>query len=86
MKDKEQEAKQLIIDYKYTFGSEQSKRVLEDLRKLANLNRSVIPRDREGRIDPLEVMRNEGQRSVVVHIYTKIAKNPNEVKQKEARS
>jgi hypothetical protein len=75
---------QLVIDYQETFNGEHGKRVLEHLRKISNLNRVVIPTDNNGRIDHLEVMRNEGQRSVVIHIYTMLNKDPCEVKQEKA--
>lgn len=85
MKDRDQEAKQLILDYKFVFSSEEGKRVLADLKKLAKLNLSIVPHDQQGRIDPMAVMRNEGQRSVLVHIYRMLEKDPYEVRQKFAK-
>lgn len=85
MKDRDQEAKQLIIDYKFVFGSDEGKRVLKDIEQLAQFNYSIIPLDQQGRIDPMAVMRREGQRSVLVHIYRKLEKDPNEPKQKVAK-
>lgn len=79
------EAKQLIKDYKETFSTEGDKRVLADLKRLAKINMSIIPYDLQRRIDPMAVMRNEGQRSVIVHIYTKLNKDPYEERQKIAK-
>ena len=79
-----EESQQLVIDYQNTFDSEMGRRVLADLKKLSKLNSSFVPIDNEGRIDPLQLMRNEGQRSVLVHIYTKLGKDPFEVKQERA--
>ena len=79
-----EESQQLIIDYQNTFDSEMGRRVLADLKRLSKLNSSFVPIDNEGRIDPLQLMRNEGQRSVLVHIYTKLGKDPFEVKQERA--
>ena len=79
-----EESQQLIIDYQQTFGSEMGQRVLADLKRLSKLNSSFVPIDNEGRIDPLQLMRNEGQRSVLVHIYTKLGKDPFETKQERA--
>jgi len=85
MKDRDQEAKQLIMDYRFTFGSDEGKRVLADIERLAKFNLSIVPLDQQGRIDPMAVMRNEGQRSVLVHIYRKLKQDPNEKKQKVAK-
>lgn len=85
MTDRADEAKQLIKDYNFVFTSEEGKRVLENLRGLSNMDHSVIPRDQQGRIDPMAVVRSEGQRSVVVHIYRKLGKDPYEERQKVAK-
>ena len=47
---------------------------MEDLKKLARMNKSVVPVDNQGRIDPYEVMRNEGKRAVIVHIEEQLNK------------
>ena len=88
MTDEEQKredaAEQLIRDYKYTFGSPDGKRVLEDLKRLANYDLVLVPLDNNGRIDSHQVMRNEGNREVVVHILRKIKVDLSKPKQTEA--
>jgi hypothetical protein len=44
------------------------------MKKLAGFNNSVVPVDNHGRIDPYEVMRNEGKRAVIVHIEKQLNK------------
>jgi hypothetical protein len=34
----------------------------------------MVPQDSQGRIDPYEVMRNEGKRAVIVHIENQVNK------------
>lgn len=85
MKMTEEEKKeQLIRDYKFTFGSPEGKRVLENLRKLANYDLSIVPTDNNGQVDIYQVMKNEGQRAVVIHILRKISTDLGEPKQTEA--
>jgi hypothetical protein len=83
--DKNDEQKQLLIDYKGCFATEAGMRVLADLAKLANLDHSVKRLDNQGRLDPFAMMRDEGQRSVVRHIYSKVNKDPYQPKQKKAK-
>lgn len=71
---------QTTIDYQQCFGSEHGKRVLGHLKKLAMFNVAVVPRGADGKIDALEVMRQEGMRSVIIHIENQLKKDPNEVK------
>ena len=80
----EAEKEQLIRDYKYTFGSPDGKTVLEDLKRLANYDLVLVPLDNNGRIDSHQVMRNEGNREVVVHILRKIKVDLGKPKQTEA--
>lgn len=75
---------QLIRDYKYTFGSPDSGRVVGDLKRLANYDLVLVPLDNSGRIDSHQVMFNEGQRSVIVHILRKIKVDLGKPKQTEA--
>jgi hypothetical protein len=51
---------------------------------LSGFNSSVVPVDSQGRIDPYEVMRNEGKRAVIIHIEKQLIKTDNQVKQKKA--
>ncbi len=59
--------RQLIIDYKF-FETKAGQNVLADLKRRSNFNYSVVPKGSDGHIDPLAMARNEGQRSIVVHI------------------
>jgi hypothetical protein len=83
--DRDDEKKQLLMDYAECFATEGDMRVLADLSKLANLDHSIKRLDHQGRLDPFAMMRDEGQRSVVRHIYNKLNKNPHEQKQKKAK-
>jgi len=76
----DEKAQQLVIDYKQTFKSEHGGNVLTHMKKLARFNIATVPHDNLGRIDPLEVMRQEGMRSVIVHIETMLNKEPGESK------
>jgi hypothetical protein len=78
------EERQLIIDYKETFDNDRGKRVLADLRRIFQFDLSVVPRGDDGHIDIYEVMRNEGRRSVIIHILKKTEKDFDEKKQESA--
>lgn len=78
--DRDEEKVQNVIDYHETFGSEHGKRCLEHLKKKAKFNASAIPKDNRGCTDPYEMMRQEGQRSVIVHIELMLKKDPYEKK------
>jgi len=64
----EERRTQLVMDYKMTFGSLEGKRVLADLSKLCGLNFVLTPVGNDGHTDPYDVMRNEGKRTVAIHI------------------
>lgn len=83
-KKREEAVEQLIRDYKFTFGSPDSERVVSDLKKLANYDLVLVPLDNNDRIDSHQVMFNEGQRSVIVHILRKIKVDLGKPKQTEA--
>lgn len=68
------EEKQKLIDYQETFNGPHGRRVLKDLMKHSNFNYSVVPKDNAGRIDVSEVLRREGQRSVIIHIIRQMEK------------
>ena len=76
----DEKAQQLVIDYKQTFMSEHGQRVLAHIKKLAKFNMAYLPTDTVGRIDPMEVMRYEGSRCVIIHIETMLNKEPGESK------
>ena len=75
------ETKQLILDYKEVFESFAGERVLADLRKLSHLMINAPCKDNLGRLDPWMEIRKDGQKSVLVHIYKMLNKDPNEEKQ-----
>lgn len=60
--------KQPFFKYKECFGTDSGKWVLDDLRRKFNFDLSVIPKDNHGMTDIYEVLRNEGKRSVILHI------------------
>jgi hypothetical protein len=66
--------KQKLIDYNETFNSVHGKRVLKDIMRIANFNYAVVPKDSTGKIDVSEVLRREGQRSVIIHIIRQMEK------------
>ena len=78
--DKDDEKKIKIRAYLDVFGSDNGRIVKEDLEKRSGYKISRIPRGLDGHIDPLEMARQEGQRSVSVHIETMLKKDPDEEK------
>ena len=78
--NEDDKARQLVIDYKQTFGTRYGKRVLEHLKLMANFNVAVVPNDHNGKIDALEIMRQEGMRSVIIGIETMLNTDPSEEK------
>jgi hypothetical protein len=78
-----EKAQQLVIDYRETFNGSHGKRVLEDLRRHSKIDGYLnIMGNKE--IKPYHIAFAEGQRSVLIHIYTKLEKDPYEVKQERA--
>ena len=77
--------KEVVRAYQEIFLNQNGKLVLKDLRKLAKLNVAEVPLDSLGRIDPYEVMRNEGKRAVLVHIEKQLDKIDNTIKQEKAK-
>ena len=69
-----EDQKQLLISYNEVFNGPHGKRVLKDLMKHANFNYAVVPKDNTGKIDVSEVLRREGQRSVIIHIIRQMEK------------
>jgi hypothetical protein len=84
MKDRDREAKQLVIDFKTTFGSESGKRVLAKLRNMSTYDRSSISADKTKKIDIDRLVYDEGQRAVIIYIQKMLGKDPYEEKQKVA--
>ncbi len=74
------EQKQLLISYNETFNGPHGKRVLKDLMTITNFNFSNAPKTRmfngdpQGQLDVNEIVRREGQRSVIIHIIRQIEK------------
>lgn len=59
----EKDIKQLVIDYKTTFGSESGNKVLEDLKKRCSFETTTFVKG-----DSHDTAFREGQRSVVLFI------------------
>lgn len=79
MKDRDE--KQTIIDFQQTFGTEAGKRVLANLRRNSKIDGYLnLMKD----FTPIQVAFAEGQRSMMMHIYAQLRKDPYEVKQKKA--
>ena len=76
----DQQAQQLARDYKETFGTPGGKRVLDHMKILTKFNIAAVPNDFTGRIDSYEVMRQEGMRSVIIHVEMMLRKKPDETK------
>lgn len=77
--DREDKAKQLIIDYMNTFTSESGKRVRENL-SLEGYEKDVtFVKD-----DALGSAFNEGKRYMILHINRMLARKPDIEKQTEA--
>jgi hypothetical protein len=78
--NEDEKARSLALDYKQTYGTDSGKRVYEHMKRMTNFNIGVVPLDNNGKIDPYEVMRQEGMRSVIIGIETMLNKDPDEVK------
>jgi hypothetical protein len=73
--------KQTIIDFQQTFGTEAGKRVLENLRTNSKIDGYLnVMRD----ITPTQIAFAEGQRSMMMHIYAQLKKDPYAVRQRKA--
>jgi hypothetical protein len=65
----------LILAYQNCFASDSGKIVLVDLKRVFKFDVSVIPIGGDEHIDVNRLLRNEGQRSVIIHILTQMAKD-----------
>lgn len=74
--------KRLVYDYKQVFETEAGLRVLADLRKRCPLMSDAI--NPSGGIDVNKLIFLEGQRSVLLHIFKMLQKDPNEEVQEQA--
>jgi hypothetical protein len=78
---------QLVNAYQNCFVTDSGKMVLADLKRVFKFDLSVIPIGDDSHIDVNRLLRNEGQRSVLIHILTQMAKDLNkpepELKPKE---
>lgn len=82
MKEK-RDPKQIIIDYQQTFGTEAGKRTIDDLRSLSKID-GYLNLTSNKDITAIQVAFAEGQRSFMMHIYSKLRKDPYEVRQERA--
>ena len=67
---------QLTQDYKETFGSVHGRWVLDNLKMLSHFNTAFVPKGNDGHVDAFEMCREEGKRSVIVHIERMLNKDP----------
>jgi hypothetical protein len=65
---------QIIQDYQNCFTSDSGKKVLDDLRRVFKFDMSVVPIGEDAHIDVNRLIRNEGQRSVLIHILSQMSK------------
>lgn len=72
--------KQLILDFKTTFGSENGNRVLDNLRTFCRSKVSCFSKD------PLEMALLEGQRNVILYIESALDADLNSEKPKFTES
>jgi len=75
--------KQKIIDYQQTFGTEAGKRVRDDLRSHSKID-GYLNMIGNKDITPIQVAFAEGQRSMMIHIYTYLRKDPYKIRQLKA--
>ncbi len=72
--DKDDKKEQLIRDYNEVFTPIQGQRVLANLKMLSRSEIVAIPKGLDGHTDVYAVCREEGMRSVIVHIETMLKK------------
>lgn len=77
--DREDQAKQLVMDFLNAFTSEGGKRVLERISVLCNETEPTYVDS-----NALGTAYKEGQRSVILHIRKMLNKDPNKQKQEKA--
>lgn len=78
--DKDDEKKQLIRDYAI-FKTDEGKRALAHMKKLAQYNTTTSPPvGNDGHTDVFRVMYKNGQRCVITNIELWLNKDPNETK------
>ena len=80
---KDEDKKQLIIDYMQTFEPPAGQRVIDNLRKLSRID-GYLNLTSNKNITAIQVAFAEGQRSVMMHIYSQLGKDPYAVKQTKA--
>jgi len=80
---KDEDKKQLIIDYMQTFEPPAGQRIVDNLRKLSRID-GYLNLAHNKDITAIQVAFAEGQRSVMMHIYAQLGKDPYAVKQDRA--
>jgi len=73
------------LDFQKTFDTDSGKRVRKLLKDFTGFGVAKVPVDESGRLDPYELARQEGKRSVMCHIEALLDKNVNEIKQESAK-
>lgn len=72
------------LDIQKTFDTDSGKRTRKLLKKFTGYGIAKVPVDNNGRLDPYEMARLEGKRSVMCYIEAMLEKDVNESKQKKA--
>ena len=81
----EEKSTRLTRAYKRYFGGDdpEGNMILADLKSKAGFDLSIVPLGTDEHIDIYQVMRNEGQRSVIIHILRQVAKDLDKTQQTE---
>lgn len=70
----EMTSQELSRVYMNVFNTDEGQMVLEDLRNRCYAKASTV--EHQGNIDPFTVLRNEGMRSVLLHLETQLLPEP----------
>lgn len=79
----DEDKKQLIIDYIQTFEPPAGQRVVDNLRKLSRID-GYLNLAHNKDVTSIQVAFAEGQRSMMMHIYAQLGKDPYAAKQTKA--
>jgi hypothetical protein len=66
---------QTILAYQNCFSTDSGRRVIVNLREVFKFDMSVVPIGEDAHIDVNRLIRNEGQRSVLIHILSQLNKD-----------
>jgi hypothetical protein len=69
------ESKKVVLAYQGCLTSENGKIMFADLKRVFKFDMSVVPIGDDAHIDVNRLIRNEGQRSVLIHMITQMSKD-----------